>query len=196
MSKRIITISREFGSGGRYIGEKAAEALGYKFYDKEIIGKIAEQTGLSEKFIEQAGEYAPAKNIFAYAFTGRNNSGISIDDYLHNAQRKIILELADKDNCVIVGRCADYILRDRQDCVNVFIHGNIPQKTERIVKLYNVSEAEAKKLIKETDKKRSINYNYYTDRKWGNLKNYAMTLNSSEIGIDKCVEFVVNAISD
>lgn len=99
-------------------------------------------------------------------------------------------KLAEEGNCVIVGRCADYILRDRQDCVNVFIHGNTPQKIERIVKLYNVSEAEAKKLIKDTDKKRAINYNYCTDRKWGRLKNYSLALNSSELGIDKCIELI------
>ncbi|MGN0108135.1 MAG: AAA family ATPase [Hominilimicola sp.] len=190
MNKKIITISREFGSGGRYIGEKLAEKLGFKFCDKEIIAKIAEETGLAEEFIKKTAEYAPKKNIFAYAFSGRTIEGESVEDYLNSVQRKIILEFAEKKPCVIVGRGADYILRDREDCVNIFIHGNMPQKIKRIVDIYNVSEAEAKKLIKETDKKRSINYNYYTSQKWGDVKNYTMTLNSSEIGIDRCVEII------
>lgn len=193
MTNRIITISREFGSGGRYIGQKVAEKLGYKYYDKELIGKIAEESGLSEKFIEKAGEYAPVKSIFAYSFSGRDRTGISVEDYLNSVQRKLILEIAENEKCVIIGRCADYILRNRQDCINVFIHGNMPQKIERIVKLHGVSEEEAKKMIKDTDKKRRINYNYYTDRKWGEMKNYTFALNSSEIGADKCVDLICRA---
>lgn len=190
MEKKIITISREYGSGGRYIGECVAEKLGYKYYDKALMEKIAEETGLAKEFIEKAGEYAPSKNIFAYSFVGRNSAGISMDDYLNNIQRKIILELADKEPCVIVGRCADYILQDRNDCVNVFIYGNMPEKIKRIMEIYNVSEAQAKKDIKDTDKKRSINYRYNTDREWGNMRNYTIALNSSDIGIDKCVDII------
>lgn len=192
MDKKIITISREFGSGGRYIGENVAKKLGIKFYDKEIIEKIAEKTGLSNEFIEKAGEYAPSKSIFAYSFTARYKSGMSVDDYLNNVQSKLIIEIAENEPCVIVGRCADYILRERTDCVNVFIHGNIQQKVKRITELYSVSEAEAKKMIKEMDKKRSINYRYYTDREWGELKNYTMALNSSDIGIGKCIDIISN----
>ena len=192
MDKRIITISREFGSGGRYIGKQVAEQLGIEFYDKEIIGKIAEKTGLAEDFIEKVGEYAPSKSIFAYSLAGRTSFGVSVEDYLNSVQRKIILDIAEQQPCVIVGRCADYILRERTDCINIFIHGNVEQKTERIVKLYNVSETEAQKLMKDMDKKRSVNYSYYTDQKWGNVKNYMMTLNSSEIGIEKCADLIAS----
>ena len=132
MEKKIITISREFGSGGRFIGEEIAKKLGYEFYDKTIIGKIAEETGFSEKFIEEKAEYAPTKNIFSYAFVGRNSSGMSIEDYLNSIQRKIILDAVEKGPCVIVGRCDDYILKDREDCVNVFIHVEMKNKLERI----------------------------------------------------------------
>lgn len=192
MSRKIITISREFGSGGRYIGKQLAEKLGISFYDKDIILKTAEETGLSQKFIEQQGEHSPLKNMFAYAFVGRDTTGASMDDYVFNAQRKIILKLAEKEDCVIVGRCADVILKDMEGCVNVFIHGEKKEKIERIKKLYEKSEGEAVKLIKEMDKKRAINYKYNTDQEWGRAKNYTMCLNSSALGYDKCVEMIAN----
>ncbi len=190
MDKRIITISREFGSGGRYIGEQVAKRLGISYYDKELIGRIAEESGLAKEFIEKVGEYAPSKSIFAYSFAGRSRAGVSVEDYLNSVQRKIILDIAEKEPCVIVGRCADYILRERTDCSNIFIHGNEKQKTERIVKLYDVSVIQAKKLMKEADKKRSLNYSFYTERNWGETKNYTMTLNSSELGIEKCIDLI------
>lgn len=192
MEKKIITISREFGSGGRFIGEEIAKKLGYEFYDKTIIGKIAEETGFSEKFIEEKAEYAPTKNIFSYAFVGRNSSGMSIEDYLNSVQRKIILDAVEKGPCVIVGRCADYILKDREDSVNVFIHGEMKNKLERIKRIYNLSTKEAEKLIQETDRKRSINYKYYTEQIWGKSKNYTLTLNSSKLGYDKVIDIICN----
>lgn len=190
MSKNIITVSREFGSGGRAIGEAVAKRLNYQYYDKDIIAKVAKETGFSEEYVAKSGEYANSKNIFAYAFTGRDLNGMSIDDYVFNAQRKIILDIAEKGNCVIVGRCADYILRERDDVLNVFIIGEPEKKIERIKSMYSVSESEAKKLIKDTDKKRSINYNYYTDQIWGRNHNYAITLNSSILGMDKCIDII------
>ncbi len=195
MKKRIITISREFGSGGRYIGEQLARHLNIAYYDKEIIARVAEETGLSKDFVAQKGEYSPWKNSFAYAFVGRDNQGLSMEDKLYAAQANIILDLAQKGPCVIVGRSADYILRDREDCLHVFIHGNSVQKAKRIMELYDKTEAEAVKLMKDMDKKRSINYNYYTDRKWGALQNYHITLNSSEIGIETCVELLANIVN-
>ena len=190
MGKNIITVSREFGSGGRAIGEAVAKRLNYQYYDKDIIAKVAKETGFSEEYVAKSGEYANSKNIFAYAFTGRDWNGMSIDDYVFNAQRKIILDIAEKGNCVIVGRCADYILRERDDVLNVFIIGEPEKKIERIKSMYSVSESEAKKLIKDTDKKRSINYNYYTDQIWGRNHNYAITLNSSILGMDKCIDII------
>ncbi len=192
MSRKIITISREFGSGGRYIGKQLAEKLGISFYDKDIILKTAEETGLSKKYIEQQGEHSPMKNIFAYAFVGRDVTGASMDDYVFNAQRKIILGLAEKEDCVIVGRCADVILKDMEGCVNIFIHGEKQEKIERVKKLYEKSEEEAVKLMKEMDKKRAINYKYNTDKEWGRAKNYTMCLNSSALGYEKCVEMIAS----
>lgn len=157
MSRRIITISREFGSGGRAIGEAVAKQLGFTFYDKDLIAEVAEKSGLSKEFIEKKGEYSPLKNIFSYAFVGRDSSGNSLDDYLYSIQRDIILDLAEKEPCVIVGRCADFILKNRTDCINVFIHGEEHEKLLRIQSLYQKSESEAKKLMHETsgDRKNS-----------------------------------------
>lgn len=193
--KKIITISREFGSGGRFIGETLAKELGFTFYDKNIIAQVAEQTGLSEKYIAERGEYAPNNNIFSYALIGRDIQGSSVDDYIYKVQRNIIRDIAEKGNCVIVGRCADYILRDREDVLNVFIHGNEPEKCRRIMNLYDKTEKEALSMMKATDKKRSINYNYHTERKWGATKNYALCLNSSVLGYEQCISIIKGAIN-
>ena len=110
---------------------------------------------------------------------------------VYEAQRKVILELADKESCVIIGRNADYILKDRDDILNVFIHGNMPEKTQRIMGLYNVGEKEAVKMMTETDKRRMTNYNFYTDQKWGMASNYTLCLNSSQLGYDRCEKLVM-----
>ena len=147
MAKRIITISREFGSGGRFIGEKVAKKLGIAYYDKNIINDIAEKSGLSPEYVQKNAELSPKKGLFAYAFAGRDITGKSVEDMVYEAQRKVILELADKESCVIIGRNADYILKDRDDVLNVFIYGDMPEKTKRIMGLYNVEEKEAVKMM-------------------------------------------------
>ena len=192
MSKRIITISREFGSGGRFIGEEIAKKLGITYYDKEIITQIAENSGLSSEFIAEKSELSPKKGLFAYAFIGRDMSGKSLEDIIYEEQRKIILSIAEKESCVIIGRNADFILKDRDDVFNVFIHGNIPQKTDRISRLYNVEKSEAIKMLQEVDKRRSVNYNFYTEQKWGMASNYAMSLNSSEFGYETCEKIIMD----
>ena len=191
MTKRIITISREFGSGGRFIGEEVAKKLGIKYYDKEIIGQIAKESGLAPEYIKENAELSPKKGIFAYAFTGRDITGKSVEDMVYEAQRKVILDLAQKEPCVIVGRNADYILKDREDVLNVFIHGDMPEKIQRIVRLYNVEEKEAVKIMADTDKRRMTNYNFYTDQKWGKASNYTLCLNSSQLGYDRCEKIIV-----
>lgn len=188
--KKIITISREFGSGGRTIGRMVAEKLGYEFYDSELIEKVAEESGFAKKFIEEQGEYSPTKSIFAYSFVGRNIDGMSANDYILSIQRKVILEIAEKGSCVIVGRCADYILRDREDVLNVFIHADAEKRAERIVRLYGETDKSPLKRLEEKDKKRSINYKYCTDRKWGVAQNYHIALDSGMIGIERCAELI------
>ena len=194
MTKRIITISREFGSGGRFIGEEVAKKLGIKYYDKEIIGQIAKESGLAPEYIKENAELSPKKGIFAYAFTGRDITGKSVEDMVYEAQRKVILDLAEKEPCVIIGRNADYILKDRDDVLNVYIHGNMPEKTQRIMGLYNVGEKEAVKMMADTDKRRMTNYNFYTDQKWGKAANYTLCLNSSQLGYDKCESIIIECV--
>ena len=192
MAKRIITISREFGSGGRFIGEEVAKKLGIAYYDKEMIGQIAEQAGLSSAYVRENAELSPKKGWFAYAFSGRDITGKSVEDMVYEAQRKVIMEIAEKENCVIVGRNADFILKDRKDVLNVFIHGSIPEKVRCICSLYNVTEVDAIKMINDIDKRRRTNYNFYTEQKWGMAENYTMSLNSSVLGYDLCQKIIID----
>ena len=190
MTKRIITISREFGSGGRFIGEEVAKKLGIAYYDKNIIHEIAEKSGLSPEYIQENAELSPKKGVFAYAFAGRDITGKSVEDMVYEAQRRVILELADKEPCVIIGRNADCILKDRDDVLNVFIHGDMPEKIQRITRLYNVDEKEAVKMMADTDKRRMTNYNFYMDQKWGQASNYTLCLNSSQLGYESCEKII------
>ena len=194
MGKRIITISREFGSGGRFIGEEVAKKLGIAYYDKNIINEIAEKSGLSPEYIQENAELSPKKGLFAYAFAGRDITGKSIEDMVYEAQRNVILELAGKEPCVIIGRNADYILKDRDDLLNVFIHGDAPKKTQRIRQIYHVSEKDAVKMMADTDKRRMANYNFYTNQKWGKASNYTLCLNSSQLGYDRCEKIIMECL--
>ena len=191
MAKKIITISREFGSGGRFIGEEVAKKLGIAYYDKNIINHIAEESGLSPDYIQEKAELSPKKGLFAYALVGRDITGKSVEDMVYEAQRKVILEIAENDSCVIIGRNADYILKDRTDVINIFIHADMPEKVKRICRLYNVTEAEALKMTADIDKRRMTNYRYYTDQKWGMARNYTLTLNSSQLGYDMCEKIIM-----
>lgn len=194
MAKRIITISREFGSGGRFIGEEVAKKLGIAYYDKNIIGQIAEKSGLSPEYIQENAELSLKKGLFVYAFSGRDITGKSVEDMVYEAQRNIILELAEKEPCVIIGRNADYILKDRDDVLNVFIHGDMPEKIKRITGLYNVEEKEVVKMMADTDKRRRTNYNFYTDQNWGKASNYTLCLNSSQLGYDRCEMIIMECV--
>ena len=194
MAKRIITISREFGSGGRFIGEEVAKKLGITYYDKNIISEIAEKSGLSPEYIQESAELSPKKGLFAYALAGRDITGKSVEDMVYEAQRKVILELAEKESCVIIGRNADFILKDRNDVLNVFIYGDMPEKIQRITRLYNVGEQEAVKMMADTDKRRMTNYNFYTDQKWGKASNYTLCLNSSQLGYDRCEALITECL--
>ena len=194
MAKRIITISREFGSGGRFIGEEVAKKLGIAYYDKNIISQIAEKSGLSPDYIQESAELSPKKGLFAYALAGRDITGKSVEDMVYEAQRKVILELARKEPCVIIGRNADYILKDRDDALNVFIHGDMLEKIQRISQLYRVTEQEAVKMMADTDKRRMTNYNFYTDQKWGKASNYTLCLNSSQLGYDRCEALITECV--
>ncbi|MBE6924007.1 MAG: cytidylate kinase-like family protein [Ruminococcaceae bacterium] len=197
MATKIITISREFGSGGRTIGRQVAEALGIPFYDKELVEQVALESGFAPDFVAENAEHSPSANRFAYAFSqqavpGAFN-GMSTADILWSIQCSVIQQLAEKGPCVIVGRNADYILKDRTDVLNVYIHAPIEQRAERIVRLYGESEKKPEARLNEKDKRRRINYQHYTGRTWGAPQNYALCLDSGALSIEKCVELIVSA---
>jgi len=200
MEKRIITISREFGSAGRTIGHAVAEKLGIPFYDKELVEHIALESGFAPKFIEENGEHAPGKSLFSYAFSHHSApgvmNGLSTADFLWNIQCSVILQLADKGPCVIVGRNADYILKDRQDCLHAFIYADKKFRADRIVRLYGESEKSPEARLQEKDKRRSVNYHHYTGRTWGMSQNYDICLNSSVLGIDACTQMLVDIVNN
>lgn len=191
---KIITISREFGSGGRTIGKEIAEKLGIPCYDKDLIEKIAEETGYAKEYIADEGEYAPNSNSLAYMFIGRGLDGLSNADKIWMAQKKVIEELAEKGACVIVGRCADYVLRERKDVLNVFVYADKKYRAERIVKQYGESDVEPEKRLVDKDKKRKLNYKYFTEQEWGRRQNYHLSIDSGFLGIEKSVALIVDAV--
>ena len=189
----IISVGREFGSGGRTIGREVARQLGIKCYDSELIEKIAEESGLARDYIADKGEYAAHSNWFANAFAAsRSYSGMSTQDYLWTVQRKIILDLAEKESCVIVGRCADYILQDRNDCLRVFIHADMQKRAERIVKVYGETDESPEKRLADKDKRRKAYYRFYTDMEWGRSQHYHLCLDSGELGLNKCADVIAS----
>ena len=189
---RVITISREFGSGGRTIGKLVAERLGIPCYDQELIEKIEEKSGLAKEFIAERGEYTLKGGWLANAFADRSLNGLSVQDYLWTVQRKIIIELAEEGPCVIVGRCADYILADKADCLKVFIHASMEKRAERIVEKYGESAEAPEKRLRDKDLRRSSYYHFYTDMEWGIAKNYDVALDSGVVGLDRCVDIIAS----
>ena len=200
MKKTIITISRQFGSGGRTIGRKVAEKLGIPFYDKELVEQVALETGFAPKFVEEHGEHSPGKSFLSYAFAPQGvpgvMNGLSTADFLWNIQCSVILQLAEKGSCVIVGRNADYILKDREDVLNVYIHADMDFRADRIVRLYGDSEKSPESRLKEKDKRRTVNYQHYTGRVWGAAENYDLCINSAKVGVDKAVDLIIDALSE
>ena len=190
--KRIITISREFGSGGRTIGKGVAEKLGIPCYDHEVIEQLVERSGFAADYVKSQSEYAPNGSLFVNALNAGNFHELSNQDKLWTMQRQIIEELGEKENCVIVGRCADYILRDRADCLKVFIHRDFQSRAERIVQVYGETEVPTEKRLKEKDKRRAAYYQFYTDQKWADLANYHIVLDSGVIGIEKCIDIIAD----
>ncbi|MBR3532828.1 MAG: cytidylate kinase-like family protein [Clostridiales bacterium] len=199
MSIKIITISRQFGSGGRTIAKTLAQKLGYDYYDKEIIENVAEMTGFSKEVVATKGEEAPGKSIFSYGFEAQAVPGImngmTVNDYIWTVQRKVIKDIADSGKpCVIVGRSADYILKDYDSVLNVYICADMQFRKDRIVRLYGESEKKPEKRLEEKDKKRAANHKHFTDLEWGYAPNYDLCLNSASLGIDKCVEIISDLV--
>lgn len=188
MKQGIITISREFGSGGRTIGKAVARKLGIPCYDAELITEMAKQSGFAEDYVREAGEYAPG-GLLNSMFTSRAG-GPTNEDILWQIQCNMVAQLAKKGPCVIVGRCGDYILRDRPDVLKVFVHADMAFRAKRIVEVYGQREESPEQRLKEKDKRRSTYYRFYTGRKWGQLDTYDLMLNSGILGIEKCTELI------
>ena len=186
---KVIAISREFGSGGRTIGKMVAEKLGIPCYDNDLITETAKKSGLAEEFIKERGEYMDSPGFFG-AFGGRDYNGHSIQDDLWRIQRQVIEDIAQRESCVIVGRCADYILRDKADILTVFIHSAIDKRAERIVRVYGEREEAPEQRLKDKDKRRKAFYQLYTDLKWGDIRNYHIALDSGVLGIDRCADLI------
>ena len=184
MKNRVVTISRELGSGGRTIGRKLAEELGIPCYDAELIQQLARESGFSEDYIRDAGEYAPGGYL---SLLSNRAFALTNEDVLWELQYKVITDLAEKGPCVIVGRCADYILRDTADCLKVFIHADMDFRAKRIVEVYGEREQSPEQRLKDKDKRRAAYHRFYTNMKWGHAQNYHICLDSGKLGIDACV---------
>lgn len=190
MSSRVVTIGREFGSGGRTIGRLLAQKRGIPCYDREIIEEISEKSGFARTYIEENGEYG-LPGFLGGLFTNRfYYQGQSNEDLIWTYQRELILELAERESCVIVGRCADYILRERSDVLRVFIHADLDFRARRIVEVYGEREAAPEQRLREKDRRRAAYYQFYTDMKWGDARNYHISLDASALGIEPCVEIL------
>lgn len=186
----VITISREYGSGGRYIGRLIADILGIKLYDKDFVIKLAEETGLSEKYIENNEQKLNVmENLNNGYYFGLNNA-----DELFVEESKMIKELAQKESCVIIGRCADAILKDREDVIKIFIYSNMEDQIKRATKYYGIEQQKAKAEIERIDKLKANHYKHYTGNTWKNFENYDFCINSDTLGVEKTAKMISEAI--
>ena len=190
MSNKIITISRQFGSGGHTIGKMVAEKLGLPFYDQEILQKVAEESGFAEKYVKDRSDYIFGGRLSLLRAPG--TGGVSDQDLIWEAQKKIVRDIAEQGPCVIVGRCADAILPEKHDCLRVFIHADMQYRADRIVRVYGHREKSPEQRLREKDKARAAYYNYYADAQWGHAGHYDLTLNSGRWGFEKCVEMIAD----
>ena len=199
MANKIYTIGREFGSGGREVGEKLAAKLGIKLYDKELLQQAAKDSGFCEEIFENHDEKPTNSFLYSLVMDTYSVSGYSAASFLdmplnHKvflAQFETIKKIAEKESCVIVGRCADYALSDNPNCINVFIHADLDVRIKNVSRNLNITENKARDIINKTDKQRASYYNYYTSKKWGDSKSYNLSLDAGKLGTDNCVEMIL-----
>ena len=199
MANKIYTIGREFGSGGREVGEKLAAKLGIKLYDKELLQQAAKDSGFCEEIFENHDEKPTNSFLYSLVMDTYSVSGYSAAPFLdmplnHKvflAQFETIKKIAEKESCVIVGRCADYALSDNPNCINVFIHADLDVRIKNVSRNLNITENKARDIINKTDKQRASYYNYYTSKKWGDSKSYNLSLDAGKLGTDNCVEMIL-----
>ena len=188
----VITVSREYGSGGRYVGRLIADKLGIKFYDKEFITQLALETGLSEEYIESNEQKRDT-------LSGLNNGyyfGLDNSDELFIKESEMIKEVAEKESCVIIGRCSDFILKDRENVVKVFIYSDMEDKIKRATEIYGFDKNKAEKEIKRIDKLRANHYKYYTEKEWNDHSNYDICINSDTLGVEKSADLICNMVRE
>lgn len=202
MKKVVITIGRQLGSCGREIGRKLAEKLGIAFYDKELIVEAAKESGLPEKFFENTDERPTSSFLYSLVMSVQPGIGLynHYNDFLNNdnifkIQADIINKVAERESCIIVGRCADYILKDREDIIRIFIHASKEVRRDRIMVRENVSDKEAMTIVTKADKRRGNYYNFYTNRTWGDVNNYDISIDSGKLDIDKCVDLIADYVN-
>ncbi len=193
---KIITISRQYGSGGRIIGKQLAEKLGIPFYDNELINLAAEKTGLSKECFKEAEAISAGNLLFSLTtLTPTIDSyGLPLNEKIFLVQSQVIKDVADQGSCVIVGRAADYVLSEHHNCINIFIHADLKDRVERALSLYGLNAKNADNAVLKTDKRRANYYNYFTGQKWGRLENYDISINTSKIPLDDVVELLANYV--
>ena len=193
----IITIGREYGSAGRQIGYKVAEDLGIKLYDREMLERAAKESGICEELFETHDEkptnsflYSLVMDSYSFGYPSSSYTDMPINHKVFLAQFDTIKNIAKEGPCVIVGRCADYALEERDDVLSVFIHADLEDRIKNVAKLNELTDNKAKDLIHKTDKRRASYYNYYTNKKWGDAESYDICINSSKFGVDGCVKAI------
>lgn len=192
--KVVITIGRQYGSGGKEIGEKLAAELGIPFYDKELLTIAAKKSGICEDLFESHDEKPTNSLLYSLVMGTYSGDNLPFNHKLFLAQFDAIRSIADEGSCVIIGRCADYALEDYSNCINVFIHADMKYRIERSIEYYNIPKEKAEDIILKTDKQRAAYYNFYSGNKWGSLDNYHMTVSSSSIGVDNTVKLLKNYV--
>jgi cytidylate kinase len=198
MSKKtVILISREYGSGGRGIGEKLAKELNIPFYDKEVIRLACQESGFDVSLFENTEEQtkSPLSYLLSMYYATVSPSELSLNDQVFLIQSKVIRDLA-KESCVIIGRCADYILKDHDDVLRIFVHADLEDRIERVIDEYGDEDDNIKGKITRIDKNRATYYNYYSNRRWGDLANYDLSLNTSKVDVDTCVALIKNIVEN
>lgn len=198
----IITIGREYGSAGREIGYKVAEAFDIKLYDKEMLARAAKESGICEEIFQSHDEkptnsflYSLVMDTYSMGYSGNSYTDMPINHKVFLAQFDAIKKIADEGPCILVGRCADYALESYPNVVSVFIHADMQSRIRRIARLYDLTDAKAKDLIVKTDKKRASYYNYYTNKKWSDAESYELCLTSSELGIKGTAQAIIDYVN-
>ena len=193
----IITIGRQFGSGGREIGEALANKLGIPYYDKELISLAAKESGMEAEVFNNVDEratnsllYSLSMGLYSFGSNFSNSGDLPVNDRLYILQHQIIKKLASEGPCVIVGRCADYVLKDFDNCINVFIHANMEYRKKRAIEIHDVKKNKAEQIINKTDKVRANYYGFYSGQKWGQAQNYDLSIDSSKLTTSQAVALI------